>query len=257
MPYVAIQGHHIEYAWFGPTAPPRENPIVLLHEGLGSVALWKGFPQQLADATGHTVCAYSRYGYGRSDPLNERREPEYMHNEALKVLPELRDRLGIHAPILLGHSDGASIALIHAGAGEWRVSALILMAPHVFVEDVGQHSITQAREAYVSSDLRARLAKRHDDPDSAFWGWNDIWLDPRFADWNIESCLPRIDCPTLVIQGHQDEYGSMEQVHRIVRGMERVEICKLDDCGHSPHRDQPEVTLSLLQAFIHDIERAD
>lgn len=252
MPYLNLQNRRIEFAWYMPASPSIGNPVVLLHEGLGSVALWKEFPQRLAESTGHAVCAYSRYGYGQSDPLLEKRDPEYMHDEALRSLPELLGKLGIRNPILMGHSDGASIALIYAGAQAQPVESLILMAPHVFVEDIGLDSIRQTREGYLNSDLRTRLAKRHADPDSAFWGWNDIWLDPRFRTWNIEWCLPRIQCPILVVQGQQDTYGTMEQVHHIVRGADRVEVCKLDDCGHSPHRDQPESVLARVRAFLRD-----
>ncbi len=251
MPFVTLQNHRIEYEWFGLDAHAKTlSAIVMLHEGLGSVSLWKKFPRQLAEATGRAVLAYSRYGYGKSDPLQEKREPGYMHDEALRALPELLENLGIRNPILFGHSDGASIAIIHAGARRWPVRALVLLAPHVFVEDAGIRSITQAREAYLSSDLKDRLAKRHDDPDSAFWGWNDIWLDARFRAWNIEEYLPHIECPVLALQGHEDEYGTMEQIYRIVRGVERIEVIKLRQCGHSPHRDHPEIVVAAVADFL-------
>ncbi len=254
MAFITLQNHRIEYQWYLPSVTVHENPIVMLHEGLGSVSLWKEFPQQLADASGHAILAYSRYGYGESDPLTEKREPAYLHDEALLVLPELREKFAIKHPILFGHSDGASIAIIHAGAQRWPVSALIILSPLVYVEEVGIKSITQAREAYLNSDLKERLAKRHADPHSAFWGWCDIWLDPRFLAWNIEEYLPHIECPVLAIQGYQDQYGTMEQIHRTVRGVEKVDACKLDDCGHSPHRDQPDAVIAAVTTFLNSMK---
>ena len=251
MKFCTVQGHRLEYVRL-PSSHPRENgpAIVFLHEGLGSVSMWRDFPQQVADATGCEAVVYSRYGYGRSDPLREKRRPDFMHDEALKALPEFLDRLGLKRPVLFGHSDGGSIALIHAGGSARPLTAVMVMAPHVMVEDISVRSIEQAREVYRSTDLRQRLAKYHEDPDSAFRGWNDIWLDPAFRDWNIEEYLPRTDCPVLAIQGEDDEYGTMEQIERIGRQARDVELVKLADCRHSPHKDQPRAVIDAVAEFI-------
>jgi len=194
---------------------------------------------------------YSRYGYGKSDPIAAPHAPNYMHKEALEALPELRQKLGLDNPILIGHSDGASIALIHAGSGRWPVRALILEAPHVFVEDVTIASIEAAKDVYRSTDLRQRLARYHADPDSAFRGWNDIWLHPDFRRWNIEEVLPGVRCPVLAIQGADDEYGTLAQIDAIERGVRgRFERLVLASCKHSPHRDQEAATLAAMADFI-------
>lgn len=250
MALIEVQGQAIEYRWCVAATGVRRDPVVMLHEGLGSVSLWKDFPEQLCAASGRAVLVYSRQGYGLSSPLNAPREPDYMHSAALQELPALRQRLGIASCALLGHSDGASIALIHAGAGRWPVSGLVVMAPHLFVEDLSTQSIAQAREAFAETDLRERLARHHADPEAAFRGWCDIWLDPRFRHWNIEEYLPRITCPVLAIQGYDDEYGSMEQIHRLVRALDLIEVLKLPECAHSPHRDQPERVLAAVTAFL-------
>ncbi|MGE5338643.1 MAG: alpha/beta fold hydrolase [Gemmatimonadota bacterium] len=251
MSFVAIGGHRIEYVRLA-SAHPRAGapPIVLLHEGLGSVAMWRDFPQRVADATGCEAIVYSRIGYGRSDPITEKRNVRYMHDEALHALPRLLDALGATAPILLGHSDGASIALIHAGGMRRDVTALILMAPHVMVEDISVASIAQAKVAYQTTNLREKLGKYHANVDSAFWGWNDIWLDPAFRAWNIEEYLPGIRCPVLAIQGEDDEYGTMEQVERIARQARDVDVVKLADCRHSPHKDQPAAVIDAIGGFV-------
>lgn len=252
MPLIDLPRGIIEYQWYHPAARCARDPVILLHEGLGSVSLWKDFPASLAQASGRAVLAYSRYGNGQSAPLRAPRQPGYLHDEALEVLPLLRERLAITSCALLGHSDGASIALIHAGARRWPVSRAIVMAPHVFVEDLSLESIAQAREAYATTDMKARLSRHHADPDSAFWSWCNIWLDARFRDWNIEEFLPAIEAPVLAIQGYDDEYGSMEQIHRLVRTVEMIEVLKLEDCGHSPHRDQPEKVLGAVTAFLDE-----
>ena len=253
MPFVQAGGHRLEYLRLPPSRPRRDAPaIVFLHEGLGSVSMWRDFPQQVADATGCESMLYSRYGYGRSDPLVELRSVRSMHEEALIVLPELLDRLGIERPVLFGHSDGGSIALIHAGTGDRRVAGAVVMAPHVMVEDITLASIEQARQAYETTDLRERLSRYHADVDSAFWGWNRLWLDPAFRDWNIEPYLPRIACPVLAIQGEDDEYGTMEQIDRIACAAPKVETLKLARCGHSPHRDQPAAVIEATVAFIQE-----
>lgn len=258
MPFVTVQGRRLEYELL--SARERSAPaIVLLHEGLGSLALWRDFPARVAEATGAPVLVYSRYGYGRSAPLAEKRPIRFMHEEALQALPELLDSLAIERPVLLGHSDGASIALIHAGGAGRPVAGVIAMAPHVMVEEYGLASIRRAKQDYATTDLRARLARYHADPDSAFRGWNDVWLDPQFVRWNIEEYLPGIRCPVLAIQGEQDEYGTMEQIERIARhatNAPKVELLKLPDCRHSPHRDQPQAVLDAVARFLRELREA-
>jgi pimeloyl-ACP methyl ester carboxylesterase len=230
----------------------RDRPtLVFLHEGLGSVAMWRDFPQRVAAATGHAALVYSRAGYGLSSPLADARRPDYMHAEALTTLPALLDELAIERPILLGHSDGASIALIHAGCGVREVRAVAAIAPHVFVEGLSLSSIAKAKTSYETGDLRQRLARYHADVDSAFRGWNNIWLAPAFRAWNIEACLDTVTCPVLLVQGSNDEYGTLAQLDAIQRRVPGpVERIELAACGHSPQRDQPQATLAALQRFI-------
>ena len=230
--------------------PGEKTTIVMLHEGLGSVALWKDFPERVAAATGCGVLVYSRYGHGKSDRLAENRPVDFMHHEGKVVLPELLLQFEIEHPILFGHSDGASIALIYAGTWPERVRALVLEAPHVFVEDLGIRSIAAIRELYESSDLPKKLARYHDHVDETFRGWNDVWLDPQFRDWNIEEYLAAISCPTLVIQGENDEYGTLAQVEAIQRRVPATQSLILPRCGHSPHRDQPSLTLDAISRFV-------
>ncbi len=244
-----VAGHRIEVERIETAAPTRPT-LVLLHEGLGSVAMWRDFPGRLAHAAGCNALVYSRYGYGKSDPLAEPRAVRYMHDEALVALPELLDRLGIERPILVGHSDGGSIALVHAGARKRAVAAVVTLAAHVLVEDVSVSSIAAAKVAYETTDLRSKLARYHADVDSAFWGWNRIWLDPAFRAWNIEAYLPGIECPVLAIQGEDDEYGTMEQMRRIGAQVRDVELLELEDCRHSPHKDQPEAVLDAVTRFV-------
>jgi pimeloyl-ACP methyl ester carboxylesterase len=246
---VDIAGQELEYVRIGADRPGPT--LIFLHEGLGSVALWRDFPQCVADATARPALIYSRAGYGRSTALAAARTPRYMHDEALVTLPALLDVFGIVDPILIGHSDGASIALVHAGAKIRPVRALVAMAPHLFVEDLSIASIAQARHDYESTDLRARLGRYHADVDSAFRGWNDIWLSPAFRDWNIEPYLPGIDCPLLLIQGRDDQYGTLAQLDAIERQVAgRVDRVELAECGHSPHRDQPQATLAAIAGFV-------
>ncbi len=258
MSFIHLQQHHLEYVRLV-SAQPRVGaaPIVFLHEGLGSVALWRDFPQRVADATGSEALVYSRYGYGNSDPLREDRSICFLHEEALQTLPELLDQLNIHEPILFGHSDGGSIALIHAGSGLRPVGGAIVLAPHVMVEDFGLASIRQTRENYLTTNLRQKLARYHANPDSAFWGWNDIWLHPDFRAWNIEEYLPQIACPVLAIQGEDDEYGTLEQIDRIAAQAPNVELLKLPHCGHSPHRDQPEAIIQATVRFVNRLARSN
>jgi len=253
VPFLTVRGHRLEIEQIA-GARAAAPTLVFLHEGLGSVALWRDFPAKLAALTGLPGVVYSRWGYGKSDRLGRRREVRYMHDEALETLPELLDSLGIVNPILIGHSDGASIALIHAGSGRWPVRALILEAPHVFVEDVTVASIEQAKTVYRTGDLGKRLARYHDDPDDAFWGWNDIWLDPAFRSWDIAEYLPGVRCPVLAIQGADDEYGTLAQLDAIERGVRGpVERLVLSNCKHSPHRDQEAATLEAMARFIEKV----
>jgi pimeloyl-ACP methyl ester carboxylesterase len=249
VPFVTLVSHRIEYERIDAARGARPA-LVFLHEGLGSVAMWRDFPARVAHATGCDAVAYSRYGYGRSDPLAEPRTPRYMHDEAHFALPELLERLTIERPILVGHSDGGSIALICAGDGGPPLSGVITLAAHVLVEDISVASIAAAKSAYETTDLRTRLARYHADVDSAFWGWNRIWLAPQFRDWNIEDCLPRISCPVLAIQGEDDEYGTMEQLRRIGASVRDVELLALPDCRHSAHRDQPDAVIEAIARFV-------
>jgi pimeloyl-ACP methyl ester carboxylesterase len=222
----------------------------MLHEGLGSVAMWKDFPQSIADATACGVLVYSRYGHGKSERLAGKRSVDFMHHEAKVVLPELLRQFEIRQPILLGHSDGASIALIYAGTCPEGVLGLVLEAPHVFVEDFGLRSTRAIRTLYESSDLPQRLGRYHDHVDEMFRGWNDIWLDPRFRDWNIEEYLLPIVCPVLVIQGEDDEYGTVAHVEAIQCKVPGTQGLILPRCGHSPHRDQRDLTLEVISKFV-------
>jgi pimeloyl-ACP methyl ester carboxylesterase len=253
MAFIEICGRRLEYERIE-VAPPERPTLLFLHEGLGSVAMWRDFPGRAAHATGCNAVVYSRYGYGNSEPLHGERGVRYMHDEALTALPELLDRLSLARTILVGHSDGGSIALIHAGAAPAAaIAGLMLMAPHVMVEDVSVASIAAAKRAWETTDLRGRLGRYHADADSAFLGWNRIWLDPAFRDWNIEEYLPRIACPVLAIQGEDDEYGTMEQLRRIGRAVPDAELVALADCRHSPHRDQPGAVLEAMTRFVDRI----
>jgi pimeloyl-ACP methyl ester carboxylesterase len=249
MPYLTIAGRRLEYERIEAGAPSRPT-LVLLHEGLGSISAWKDFPSRLAHAAGCPALVYSRYGYGRSDPLAAPREVTYLHEEAFGSLPQLLDALAIREPILVGHSDGASIAIIHAGGSRRPVAGIVLLAPHVLVEDVTLAGIEAARRAYLETDLRSRLARHHADADAAFWGWNRIWLDPSFRTWNIEEYLPRIRCPVLVIQGTEDEYATTDQLARIAAGTPQAQLHELQDCRHSPHKDQPAAVVEAVTRFV-------
>lgn len=252
--WITVQGRRIEYRWFDPEkALPGRPPIVMLHEGLGSVSMWKNFPEILATVAEARVIAYSRFGYGNSDTLTARPVATRMlEDEALQVLPEILHALSIQRPVLFGHSDGASIALIYAGTHPDEVSGVIAMAPHVFVEDMCIASIESAKQVYLETDLRDRLARYHRDPDGAFWQWNRLWLDPKFRAWNSEHFLRSIRCPLLVIQGYEDEYGTMEQLERIARKVKLTETLKLPHCRHSPHRDQTAHVLAAARRFMEE-----
>ncbi len=252
MAFVDVDGHRLEYQWLGP--PAGEGPcVVMLHEGLGSLSMWLDFPAAVAKATGLAVLVYSRLGYGKSDPLEDFSLPvRFMHDDATTALPGVLAALDIRQPILFGHSDGASVALIYAGSGiNPAPLGIVALSPHVFVEPICTISIAKLRVAYEEGDLRARLARHHTNVDGAFYGWNLAWLLPAFKDWNIEEYLPRIRCPIFVIQGADDEYGTMKQVEAIERqagaGAEHV---LLAECGHSPQRQQREATLAAATGFI-------
>lgn len=242
----------IEYQWIAPER--SEGPLlVFLHEGLGSIAMWKDFPAQLCERGGFRGLMYSRPGYGRSTPrpADENWEPDFMHRQAREVLPALLRALDItERPWLFGHSDGATIALLHAAAFPDRTAGLVVMAPHILVEQVSVDSIELARQAYLNTDLRQKLARYHDDVDSAFWGWNRIWLAPAFRSWNIEDELAAIRCPVLAMQGLDDEYGSLRQIRGIAEKVPGTQLLEIPDCGHSPHRDQPETAIVAAVSFI-------
>jgi pimeloyl-ACP methyl ester carboxylesterase len=241
----------LEYQWVG--VKHSAHPVVVfLHEGLGSVALWKDFPATFCREYGFTGLVFSRYGYGQSTPrpADERWTTRFMHEQAGEVLPLFFSHLGLDRPWLFGHSDGATIALLYASLFSDQVSGIAVAAPHIFVEDVTVKSIETARDAYLHKDLRAKLSRFHADIDSAFWGWNDAWLDPAFRSWNIEQELARITCPALAIQGENDEYGTLDQIHGIQERVPHAKLLVLPRCGHSPHRDQPKATMEEVAKFI-------
>ncbi len=250
---IVVDGKRLEAAAYGP-APDAAPTVVMLHEGLGCVALWRDFPERLAEATGFGVFAYSRAGYGRSDPVDRPRPLDYMTREARLSLPAVLGAIGFRLGVLVGHSDGASIAAIYAGEHQdERVRGLVLIAPHLFTEESGLASIAEAKRAYETGDLRARLAKYHAHVDSAFLGWNGAWLDPGFKAWNIEAFVDRWRAPALVIQGADDQYGTLAQVRAIeTRSPRRVDTLILDGCRHSPHLEQPEATLEAAAAFSRE-----
>lgn len=249
----------IEYQWIG--SERKGAPlIVFLHEGLGSLAMWKDFPQRLCDAAHCRGMVYSRPGYGRSTPraAEEAWGLDFMHRQAHEVLPALFEALAIaDKPWLFGHSDGGSIALLHAARFADRLAGAIVLAPHILVEDLSVASIAKARTAYLETDLKQRLARYHDDPDSAFWGWNRIWLHSPFREWSIEAEIESIVCPLLAMQGLDDEYGSLEQIRGIQRRVPRTELLELPDCGHSPHKDQPARVIAAATAFIQRHSNGD
>jgi pimeloyl-ACP methyl ester carboxylesterase len=247
-----IDGHWLEAARIeaGQSNLPT---FVLLHEGLGSVSHWKDFPRVLAETTGAGVFLYSRYGHGFSDALQKARSTSYMHHEAQVVLPEILEKARIERPLLLGQSDGASIAILYAGTFPDSPVGLVLEAPHVFVEDITISSIAQARMQYRHTDLPQRLRRYHTDADSLFWGWNNIWLDPRFRQWNIEPFVDFIRCAVLVLQGAEDEYGSAKQIEAIQRRIPAASVMILQDCKHAPHRDCCDVTLAAIKQFLDDL----
>jgi len=256
--FIEVDGQPLEARCYGPS-PDEAATIVLLHEGLGCVALWRDFPEQLVEGTGLGVFVYSRAGYGGSNPITLPRPLDYMTLEACQVLPQVLDTVGVQRCVLLGHSDGASIAAIHGGSvQDARVRGLILMAPHFFTEPAGLAAIREARDAYDSGDLKSRLARYHAQVDVAFRGWNDAWLAPGFVEWNIEDVIDYIRVPVLAIQGEDDQYGSIAQIdaleHRLYSPLERHVLAA---CRHSPHLEQNAQTLVLISDFIMRLQRIE
>ena len=255
MPQTRIADKQLEYEWHGP-GPEAAPTLVFLHEGLGCVTMWRDFPRRLAEAVGCGALVFSRAGYGNSDPVPLPRPVTFMHEEALVVLPQVLDAFAIREAILVGHSDGGSIALIQAGwTRDVRLRGLILEAPHVFVEEVGLESIRSIGEEYRAGRLRQALARYHGkNGDQTFWGWHDVWLNPEFRSWNIEEYLPQIDVPVLLIQGVDDRYGTPEQVRKIEAGCEGpVRTVMLAECGHTPHLEQPADTLESMKEFLREV----
>lgn len=262
---VGIQGVQLETRQITGPAESDRPTLVFLHEGLGSVALWREWPDQLCQRLGCAGLVYSRQGYGQSDPVPDVRGPssqtagqrhgrllpDYMHREAFTVLPALLQALGIVRPVLVGHSDGGTIALLHAS--RFEVAACVVMAPHVVVEDVSVTAIAAAREAFINGPLRQRLTPYHADVDGAFWQWNDVWLSAAFRAFDIRPELGGISAPLLAIQGDNDPYGTMAQINDIAAHLPQAQRLKLPDCGHSPHRDQPEAVAQAVQAFMRGL----
>ncbi|QEZ46352.1 alpha/beta fold hydrolase [Cupriavidus oxalaticus] len=247
----------IEYQWLRPERTQRPL-VVFLHEGLGSVSMWRDFPRHFCEAGDYRGLVFSRYGYGRSTPRPhaEKWRPDFMHRQAREALPALFDALDVGpgrkhgVPWLMGHSDGGSIALIYAASFPQALDGITVLAPHIVVEDLSVRNIAATRQVYLDTDLRERLGRHHDDVESAFWGWNDIWLDPDFRQWDLRPLLSGLKCPGLAVQGEDDEYGTMAQIEGIHRYAPQTTLLKLARCGHSPHRDQPE---ALTQAAVRHI----
>ncbi len=253
--YLTVKGKRLEIAWHGP-GPDEAPTLIFLHEGLGCVELWRDFPAKLADITGCGTLVYSRLGYGRSDPCDLPRPVRYMHDEGLEVLPELIKVAGIQECILIAHSDGGSIALVYAGGTPAVPSrGLITEAAHVFCENINIQAIKKAKKAFQTGDLREKLKKYHgDNTDCAFWGWNSAWLHPDFLSWNLEEYLPGIQVPILIIQGENDNYGTVAQVEAIDKKTGgNSETLMLSECGHSPHKDREEAVLKAMKHFIKKI----
>jgi pimeloyl-ACP methyl ester carboxylesterase len=244
-----IEGRRIDTAML--SGDESLAPIVMLHEGLGSVGLWRDFPTALNRLTGRRVIAFSRFGHGHSERAPWPRDVTgFHHREALEMLPQLLAALGLSQPLLVGHSDGASIALVHAS--QHPVSGLALLAPHVFVEDAGLDAIRATRRSYEVEDLRERMLKHHDDPDAAFWGWCDMWLDPAFRSWDLGADVRRVTAPLLLIQGSEDPYGTLEHVDRIAAGTRGPVTRVVLSGGHSPHLEHPEAVVGAVAEFASD-----
>lgn len=256
---ITINGRKLECsAWNG--SPSEKPAIILLHEGLGSVGLWRSFPEKLAERTGYCVFAYSRAGYGQSDIGRELPWPlDYMTREAMNVLPAVLDAIGFRRGILLGHSDGASIAAIYAGGvKDFRVRGLCLISPHFFTEPKGLLSIAEAKMQFETGVLRERLAKHHADVDHVFRGWNGAWLDPAFKRWNIEGAVAHIRVPVLAIQGLADQYGTLAQIEALTNGCYApVDTALFENCKHSPHIEQPDRTVAAVSNFLARLDRIE
>lgn len=246
----------IEWREIGRDAPPGTPWLVFLHEGLGSAAAWRDFPDRLCAALGWRGLVYSRPGYGRSTPraADEHWDASYLHRQAQDLLPALLAERGLdpaREPLwLFGHSDGATIALLHAAAFPGVAAGAVIVAPHLWVEDLTLAGLRTARRAYVEGDLRARLARWHDDPDSAFWGWNSVWLDERFHGWSIVDEVAAIRCPLLAVQGERDDYGTLEQIRSVARQVPGTVLLELEDCGHVPHRERPRELIAAVTRFV-------
>jgi pimeloyl-ACP methyl ester carboxylesterase len=250
-------GASLEARCWGPP-PDRAPMLVLLHEGLGSVAVWGGFPARLVEATGWGVLAYSRPGYGRSDLCPLPRPLDFMEREATEILPQVLDAAGFRRGILLGHSDGATIAALHAGTVEdFRVRGLVLLAPHFFVEEITLRAIRALRDGWEDGEVRRALGRLHPDPDATFRGWSDAWLDPGFRDWDVTDALDYIRVPVLGIQGEDDEYGTPAQLAILDAVPAPVERHLLPGCRHDPHSDRPDETLRLIADFLARLERIE
>jgi len=254
--FLRIGASDLEYRMIGP-APADAPTIVMLHEGLGSAGLWGDFPDRLAAATGAGVFVYSRAGYGASTPVKLPRPLDYMHTEALDILPKLLDATGFRRGLLVGHSDGASIAAIYAGGiQDHRVRGVAMVAPHFVVEDISVTSIAEIKQAYETTDLKAKLARWHSDVDNAFYGWNGAWLDPKFRSWDISEYLAYIRVPVAILQGADDQYGTIRQAEIAEEECYcPVEVTIIPGAGHSPHREAPEATLHAISEFASRILR--
>jgi pimeloyl-ACP methyl ester carboxylesterase len=254
--FLTINASDLEYRMIGP-APDAAPTIVMLHEGLGSAGLWGDFPDKLQAATGAGVLVYSRAGYGKSTPATLPRPLEYMHIEALDVLPKLLDQIGFRRGLLLGHSDGASIAAIYAGSRQdHRVEGIALMAPHFIVEDVSVASIAEIRKTYETAKLKEKLSRWHKDVDNAFYGWNGAWLDPKFRDWDISEYLAYIRVPVAIVQGMDDQYGTMRQIEIAQQECYcPVDVTIIPGAGHQPHREAPGATLDAISEFANAVLR--
>lgn len=273
MNHLVVAGLALEVAHI--PGPADRAPLVFLHEGLGSVSQWqqrgRHWPAEICAASSRAGWMYSRRGYGQSDPVEDvrgaperngpwhtgRHEPDYMHLEANEVLPQVLAQLGVSRPVLVGHSDGATIALLHAARHD--VAGCVAMAPHVIVEDVSLTAIAQAKHQYLADpgsagSLRQRLARHHKNVDNAFWQWNDVWLSEAFQAFDIRSELRSISAPLLLVQGADDEYGSPEQLHAICGQVKHAISVELASCGHSPHRDQPDQLLAEVAAFLKSVD---
>lgn len=249
--FISAAGRRLHGRWLHSDLPG--TPLVFLHEGLGSIELWRDFPAALATATQHPAFVYSRHGNGWSQPLSGPRTPGYMHDEALESLPEIVTDVIGRSPILVGHSDGASIALIYAGSGH-SVAGLVLIAPHVFVEPFGIDRIATVRDEFPASGMADKMAAYHHEPEGTFWGWADVWLSPQFRSWNLEEYLPGIDCPILLIQGEDDEYGTTAQLDVIEREVSApVQRVLVPGARHSPHLSHPAPVTDAAARFIIDL----